>query len=318
MNISTDTSGVHGVPPRAIHERQLDDDMLRLQRAASASHQRGQLLEAVRVVAATVLAAAGVLVTLLGHGRPVVSIVGFFWFVVSAFLLKRLAGTKARQGALLQEMFDTSLFHLPWRSTVAGDPIPEPDVYRLARKLTQGGEKDKRITAGWYDSTADVHHPYDVLIAQEQNLAWDARLRRRYSYLVATSAVLWTAIGLAAGLAIANATLPDTLLSFFVPSLAAYQIAIEIWAGQQRVADERERLAKVVNDELRNGLSGPVSDKEWHRLHDVARDIQDGILRTRLDTTKVPEWFYKRFRDGDERDFGDTAEGHRLRLAQHT
>ncbi|KOX19792.1 transposase [Saccharothrix sp. NRRL B-16348] len=318
MTISSDASGVHGVAPRAIHERQLDDDMLRLQRAASASHQRGQLLEAVRVAAAAVLAAAGVLVTLLGYGRPVVSIVGFFWFILSAFLLKRMSGTTARQGALLQEMFDTKLFHLPWRSTVAGDPIPEPDVYRLARKLRLGGAKDQRITAGWYDSTADVHHPYDVLIAQEQNLAWDARLRRRYSYLVAGAAVLWTAIGLAAGLAIANATLPDTLLSFFVPSLAAYQIAYEVWSGQQRVADERERLAKVVNGELRNGRPGPVTDTEWHRLRDVARDVQDGVLRTRLDPTRVPEWFYRRFRDGDERDFADTAEGHRLRLAQHT
>lgn len=317
MILSTSPDGPRGVPPRAIHERQLDDDMLRLQRAASASHQRGQLLEAIRVTAATVLAVAGVLITLLGHGRQVVSIIGFFWFVVSAFWLKRLAGNTARQGALLQEMFDIALFHLPWRSTVAGDPVPEPDVYRLARKLLQGGVKDKRITDGWYDSTADVHHPFDVLIAQEQNLAWDARLRRRYSYLVATAAVLWTAIGLAAGLVVANATLPDTLLSFFVPSLAAYQIAIEIWAGQQRVADERERLIKIVNTELHNGRPGPLPKAEWHRLRDVARDVQDGVLRTRLDTTRVPEWFYKRFRDNDERDFGDTAEGHRLRLAQH-
>lgn len=137
MNLSTEPGGVRGIPSRAIHERQLDDDMLLLQRAASASHQRGQFLEAVRVTAAVLLAAAGVLITLVGHGRTAVSIVGFFWFVVSAFLLKGLAGNTARQGALLQEMFDVALFHLPWRSTVAGDPIPEPDVRRLARKLPE-------------------------------------------------------------------------------------------------------------------------------------------------------------------------------------
>jgi len=313
---TTDGAGVHGVPERAIHERQLDDDMLRLQRAASASHQRGQLVEAVRVIAAVALAVAGIVVTLIGHGRPALSILGLFWFAVSAFLLKHLAGTTARQGALLQEMFDTTLFHLPWRSTVAGDPIRDPDVYWLARKLRLGSAKDQRITSGWYDSTSGVHHPYDVLIAEEQNLVWDARLRRRYSYLVLGTAVVWSAIGLAAGLVIANATVPDTLLSFFVPSLAAYQIAIEIWAGQHRVADERERLAKIVNGELRNGRPGPVADAEWHRLRDVARDVQDGILRTRLDTTRVPEWFYRRYREDDERDFGDTAEGHRLRLVQ--
>lgn len=311
-----DAHGIRGVPARAIHERQLDDDMLRLQRAAAASHQRGQLIEAVRVGAAILLALTGVVVTLLGHGRSAVSIVGFFWFVISAFVLKRLAGETARQGALLQEMFDTSLFHLPWRSTVAGDPVPEPDVNRLARQLTPGSAKDDRIAAGWYDSTAQVHHPYDVLIAQEQNLSWDARLRRRYSHLVVTAAVGWTAVGLIAGLLIADVTLPETLLSFFVPSLAIYQLAYEIWTGQQKVTGERERLAKIVNDELRRGRPGPVSTKERQRLRDAARDIQDGILRTRLDTTRVPEWFYTRFREGDERDFADTAEGHRLRLSQ--
>ncbi|UVS80560.1 S-4TM family putative pore-forming effector [Actinokineospora sp. UTMC 2448] len=318
MNLSTDPAGVRGIPPRAIHKRQLDEDMLLLQRAAAASHQRGQLFEAIRVDAAVALAAAGVLITLIGHGRTVVSIVGFFWFVISAFLLKGLIGNTARQGALLQEMFDTALFHMPWRTTVAGDPIPEPDVRRLAHKLPRGSAKDKRITDGWYDPTHDVHHPYDVFIAQEQNLSWDARLRRRYSHLIAAAAFLWTAIGLVVGLAVANATLLDTLLSFFVPSLAAYQIAYEIWSSQSKVADERERLAKIVNTELNNGRPGPVPDLEWHRLRNVARDVQDGVLRTRLDPARVPEWFYKRFRDDDERDFGDTAEGHRVRLARES
>jgi SMODS-associating 4TM effector domain len=163
-----------------------------------------------------------VVVTLYGHGRAALSATGFFWFLISAFVLKRVAGTTARQGALLQEMFDITLFGLPWRSTAAGDPLAEPDVNRLARKLKRGTAKDRRITEGWYDSTAGVHHPYDVLIAQEQNLSWDARLRRRYSYFVLTAANLWTAIGLVVGLVVADATLLNTLLSFFVPSLAAY------------------------------------------------------------------------------------------------
>jgi hypothetical protein len=179
-----------GVPATPIHERQLDPRMVRLQRAAAASHQRGQLVESIRAGAAVLLAAAGIVVTLTGHGRPAMSITGAAWFLISAFLLKRAAGTTARQGALLQEMFDTALFYLPWRSAVAGDPVPEPDVHHLARRLRQGGAKDQRITAGWYDSTEGVHHPYDVLMAQEQNLGWDARLRRRYASLILAAVVI--------------------------------------------------------------------------------------------------------------------------------
>src|SRR5689334_24991634 len=94
-----------GIPGRPIHERQLDQDMVRLQRAAAASHQRGQLIEAVRVNAAILLAAAGIVVTLAGHGRTAVTITGAAWFIMSAFFLRHAAAATARQGALLQEMF---------------------------------------------------------------------------------------------------------------------------------------------------------------------------------------------------------------------
>lgn len=304
-----------GVPERPIHERQLDADMLRLQRAAAASHQRGQLMEAIRVNAAVVLATTGIVVTLAGHGRSVVAIIGAAWFIVSAFLLRRAATSTARQGALLQEMFDTSLFGLPWRPTVVGDPVSEPDVYQLARRLPSGCAKEQRILAGWYDPTGGVHHPYDVLIAQEQNLGWDARLRCRYAALILAVALAWSGLGLVAGMLIANATIISTLLSFFIPSLAIYQIALEIWTGQQRVAAERQRLTHTVTAELRRACPGAISDAERSRVRKVARDIQDGILRTRLDVSRVPEWFYKHYRNRDELDFADTAEGHRKRLA---
>jgi hypothetical protein len=289
--------------------------MVHLQRAAAASHQHGQLIEAIRVTAAVALAAAGVTVTLAGHGRSAVSIIGATWFVISAFLLRRAAGSAARNGALIQEQFDTEVFCLPWRSTVAGDPVPEPDVAQLARRLKRGGKKGQRILDGWYDPTDGVHHPYDVLIAQEQNLGWDTRLRRRYATLVLVAALTWSGIGLIAGVVIADATIISTLLSFFIPSLAIYQIALETWTGQQRVAAERQRLNQAVTSELRTGQPGPISDGEWVRLRESARDIQDGILRTRLDVSRVPEWLYRHHRSRDEVDFADTAEGHRRRLA---
>jgi hypothetical protein len=51
------------------------------------------------------------------------------------------------------------------------------------------------------------------------------------------------------------------------------------------------------------------------RPGESARDIQDGILRTRLDVSRVPEWLYRHYRSRDVVDFADTAEGHRRRLA---
>ncbi len=45
----------------------------------------------------------------------------------------------------------------------------------------------------------------------------------------------WSGLGLIAGMLIAGATIISTLPSFFIPSLAIYQIALEKWTGQQRV-----------------------------------------------------------------------------------
>jgi hypothetical protein len=244
-----------------------------------------------------------------------VAIIGFSWFLVSTFLLRRIVNTIALQGALMQEMFDTTLFRLPWRSTVAGDPVPTADVYRLARKLTPGSAKDTRITEGWYDPTDGVHHPYDVLMSQEQNLAWDSRLRLRYATALLAAAVVWSLLGALASILIPGTTLTDILLGFYVPSLSAYQLACEIWAGQQRVAAERDRLVRIVTSELRAAKPGPLEDGEYQRLREVVRDVQDSILRTRLDPTRVPEWFYRYHRTDDERDFAETTENHRRRLA---
>lgn len=307
-----------GVPSPTINERQLDDDMLRLQRAMSASHRRGQRIEALRASVSVALALAGITVTLVGHGRTAVSILGAVWLVISAIPLRTTAESTARQGALLQEMFDTALFHIQWRSTAVGDCVPEPDVSRLARKLKSGSVRDKRIGNGWYKRTDGVHYPLDVLITQEQNLAWDARLRRRYARWVLAVAVIWSLLGLLAGMIFADATVTEILLSFFIPSSAAYQLSFDIWRGQRRIATERERLNKILTDELRRAIPGPINNTERSRIHDVARDIQDGIFRTRCDVSRVPEWYYRLHRNDDECDFADTAEGHRMRLAGRT
>ena len=288
--------------------------MFRLQRAAAAAHHRGQSLEAFRAWAAVLVALSGVALTASGRGSSAMAVIGLVWFAISFFLLRRLACDSARSGALIQEQFDTTLFYLPWRFEVGGDRIADHDISRLARRLKADSPQEQRILDGWYDSTAGMHHPYDVLVAQEQNLVWDTRLRRRYAHTISIVAIAWTFLGVAVG-AIVGASITTTVLTFYVPSLAAYTLAAEIWVGQMSVASERERLSKQVASELARAQQGPIPSEEWERLRNVARNIQDGILRTRFDVSRVPEWFYSHFRDADERDFGYATESHRRRLS---
>ncbi|WP_327097541.1 S-4TM family putative pore-forming effector [Nocardia vinacea] len=70
-------------------------------------------------------------------------ILGASCFLVSVSLLEAAARGASRERALLQEMFDTLVFHLPWRSTVAGEPVAQHDVARLARGVVPGSRADQ-------------------------------------------------------------------------------------------------------------------------------------------------------------------------------
>jgi len=306
-----------GVPDEPIDLRQGRADMIELVRAASVVHRRGQWIEAIRNAGAVAMAMAGVIAAVAGAGRVTLGIVGAGWFLVSVLVLRGWAVKTAREGAVLQEMFDVALFYLPWRRTVSGDPIHEIDVLRLAKRMRAGSARDRRITDGWYDSTVGVHHPYDVLLSQLQNLQWDSRLRRAYSTIVAVLAVTWALIGALASV-IAETTVTTALVAFVVPSLAAFQLAYEIYTGQRRIAAERERLANDVADILRVAQPGVLRKGERRALREQARNIQDGIFRTRVDVTRVPHWFYQLRRPGDEEDFAQALERERQRLSDPT
>jgi hypothetical protein len=105
------------------------------------------------------------------------------------------------------------------------------------------------------------------------------------------------------------------ILGFYAPSLAALQLPAETWFAQRKVAEERERLGRVLQSELRSAKPGPIPAKERERLRSLARDLQDGIFRTRVDVARVAERFYRLRRNADEQGFGETVEGHRSRPA---
>jgi hypothetical protein len=131
--------------------------------------------------------------------------------------------------------------------------------------------------------TDGVHHPYDVLTSQEQNLAWDSRLRRTYSNWVLGAALGWAAVGILVGIVSTDSTITQSLLSFFIPSLAAFQLAHEIWLGQRRVSTERERLAWIIV----TSFAPPATFRTASFGHASI-------------SSRVPEWFYRRHRRHDE------------------
>src|SRR6266567_7882486 len=122
-------------------------------------------------------------------------------------------------------MFDTQLFGLPWNSTLVGGRLRPDEISRLVRKFTPSRGRGDRLR-DWYVDTSGVPQPYDIFICQEQNLGWDARLRRRWARVLIGSVIAWVLLGVLIGY-LADLTVSATILRWYLPAAAALLLGIE-------------------------------------------------------------------------------------------
>ncbi|WP_242906951.1 S-4TM family putative pore-forming effector [Actinomadura terrae] len=281
-----------------LRERQNDPALLALLRAMSVSHARVRRLNALRMAAAMAMAALGLLASFTGS-LPWVSVLGALWALAYSAGASFWADGELRRAALLQEMFDVRLFLIPWNRVIAGDEVPAHEVSRLNRRF-RGDDGPLRD----YYEIPDLPRPFDVLGCQHQNLGWGARVRRRYATTVAGATAGWAAMGLLVGVA-ADLGLTELVLRWYLPSLGVLLLGIDTQRGQRMIADERERVLRLVHEHLARttGRAGPARTRD---LLTLARQVQDAVYRTRVAQSRVPNWFFSRFRARDRQDFQES------------
>ncbi|MBY8872334.1 hypothetical protein K7640_10835 [Micromonospora sp. PLK6-60] len=278
--------------------RQTDPAMMSLLRAMSVCHTRAQRLDGLRVVVSVTIAGAGAVVAFTGVSSTAVTALGALWAVINALGLASWSRGQLRRAATIQEMFDVDLFGLPWNELAAGERVAAPEVSRLDRAF-RGTERYLRD----YYEIPDLPAPYDVLACQQQSLGWGARLRRRYAYTVLAAVATWAVVGVVYGV-LAGLTVAQLLLTWFVPSLGALLLGVEIYRGQRDVAVERDRAMAIVHGYIVSAVRVPAAD-----LLTVARQVQDLLLRSRRTQPRVPNWFFRRFHAADRIDFQSTMSG---------
>ncbi len=288
--------------------------MLDLLRAASASHVRGQRVEAVRLTVSLVLAAAGLVAAFVDVTATPIVVAGAAWAIAYVTGINPWARSEARRGAVVQEMFDVDLFGLPWNQTAAGERLPPHEINQLVRKFSPRSGRGDRL-GDWYVDTSGVPQPYDVFICQEQNLGWDARLRRRWAGVLLGAVIAWTLLGVLIGY-LAGLTVPGTIARWYLPAAAALLLGVDSYRTQRDIAAERERIIPLIQAEIDRAQPPPLPPAEHDRLRKTAREIQDVILTTRKQAVRVPDWFYARFRDADEQDFQTNANHLRGKLTK--
>ncbi|NEA24728.1 S-4TM family putative pore-forming effector [Actinomadura bangladeshensis] len=289
-----------------VSNRQNYPDMIELRQAAAAVHAKALRVETSRVAISLLLAISGILAAFIRGTAPPIAIAGALWAVALAVGINPWVKGLAKNAAILQEMFDVELFGLPWNKTICGNPLAHYEYVELARKFPVRGQRLERLR-DWYVNVNEIPQPYDVLFCQLQNLVWDARLRRRWARIVLTSILSWIVLGILVGY-IADLSVKETLIGWYLPAMGAFLLGLDNYRGQLEISSERERVAQLVHSELDRAKRPPLSKAELRELRKSAREIQDVILVTRKHTARVPDWFYRRYRPGDESDFQASAE----------
>lgn len=276
--------------------------MLTLLQAVSVSHRRVQRLDAISMAVSIFAAVSGLVGTFVEpRVATPATIVGALWALAYSTGLATWTGNELKRAATLQEMFDVRLFSIPWNTVIAPEPLRPQEVSALSKRFR--GRED--MVSDYYE-IPDLPRPYDVLACQQQNLGWGSRIRRRYCYSILVAVCGWSLAGVTIG-GLADLKVADVLLNWYVPSLGALMLGVDIFRAQREVADRRDHVLGILRArvaaaaaEARTQDSTPSAEDN---LVPLARQVQDVLFLTRQDAPRVPDWFFLRFRANDRMDF---------------
>ena len=296
-------------PHSPILRLQNSPPMVALLHAMSVSHRRAQRLDALSTTVSIAVAALGPVGAFVESAAGAIAVVGALWALVYSTGLATWTGRELERAAVLQEMFDARLFAIPWNHVLAEEPLAASEISRLSKRYN--GRSD--MITNYYE-IPDLPRPFDIFACQQQNLGWGARVRRRYAYSVLTVVCGWCVLGVVIG-GLANLTVGALVLSFYVPSLGALMLGLDIFRSQQEVATIRRRVLRQLRFAIvaylrESGASVPVGPDRRvtaptspAELLVLARQVQDALYLTRRRTPRVPDWYFLRFRLSDRIDF---------------
>jgi uncharacterized membrane protein len=237
-------------------------------------------------------------------GKPWLALIGICFAVFAVLFLNQREHALRKRSATIQEQFDCDVLQLPWNPiAVEEPPAPEP-VAGAPEGTTSDSESQDSQQSGYSPEADAVPLVAARLIRQRANLYSDSELRRPYAVLLWMAAlavpvvlIVWT---LASGRDLA------ALLIVFAAGLP-----FVLWTGQEArsqndAADRVQRLRKCADDIWKTLIAEVLRQPAWerideHRYLDASRTLQDQIYLHRVESSKVPDWFYKQSRERSER-----------------
>ena len=260
-------------------------EYLKAQRVAYSQCKTYQILDIISVVISITLPLIGIYKSELVN---VFGAIGVVWTIVY-LVAESFRKSKAKQGAKIQEQFDTELYGLPWNEVLCKTKINRDLQTELSSKYKGNDLKD------WYSKEIGSELPQEVaiLLCQRINFSWELNLRKKYVSFLIISIVFYYGIFLFVA-ALENTGLYDILI-LLAPSISFLIYGVQnISALRSHIKSKHDAL-NLIDSKLEEYKSNKIIPKT-----DELRQVQDLIYTERIVPEKIPDWFYKTFRTKNE------------------
>ena len=269
-----------------IAERQNEESNITRLAAQRQLYRDVDIIELLNVVLTVVIPI--ILTTLqdiMGWGKTLACIIALVMLVLQ-FVLENYQKEKKKLAATIQQEFDISVYSIEWDDKLFGLRKDHSSKIATYSKKIITNQKEKESLKNWYRPEVDKLPLVDGIIAcQRENFSWDAGLRKRYRNILIVGITVLICIQVCMGI-VTNESIQELLLRVFVisPALKWMLKTIVGLFGDLKRMESVERA---------------VYSREKKSLEDLAFTQKD-IFENRKVITKIPDWFYNRFKDNDE------------------
>jgi len=231
-------------------------------------------------------------------GAAALGLIGSGYLLCSRLVLRPEMTRAHREGVAVQEQYDTEKFGLEWNKSLAGKHLSPMDVEVLAGRF--GG--DPESLSSWYVGGAGAPPGAQVLLRQLENASWGRRDHRSFAVISTACLVFSVGATVAVGL-LRDVTLATYVSSLIAPSLPwlldLADLSVLHWRAASARGEIEADLIAAWNALPTGGADVPP---------ELLRENQDRIFIARRRFGRVPSWFYRRRRDGNEEAFQAAAD----------
>ncbi|QEG36244.1 S-4TM family putative pore-forming effector [Bythopirellula goksoeyrii] len=249
--------------------------------------------------------------------KALAAVYSFLVLFFNTLLLEKCRNNYQRMAANIQEIFDTTLFELPWNDYRVGPSTAKEEIAGLVRAaknpgMTRGllrrmGLRNKTELKDWYPTqVGQLPLQYARFICQRASLFWDSKLRRNLAMGVKLSGFVIAAL-ICLGCVYFELNMNTIVISVLAPTLPLAAKIYRDVCKHESSADFSDRAKSLLESVWGKIIKDSSSLTEFD-MTDASRRVQDELYDRRRTSPLVPEWFYHFFRKGFEDNMKQGAE----------